>query len=294
MILPPNDGTIAPRELGGWMMSEGIPFASSREISGWVGCEPSEVSTVLRGAREAGTMMCVTTSGWATGLSNSPDVVVDAMMRYLEHPYYLGFMRASEFHSAAYLGSRVTTVVTPARLSSRKLGDRWQIRFVQRYRPGVPTVRLPGSCEFPNIKVTVCSPDVLLMDVVSRPKYAGSMYNVCTIIGQLLERYDGALFGDFDRPTIAPDSLAEAAKLYTIADRQRAGYLIESVIDEWIDVNFDLGPLRRTIPRLPGFVDLQPNAPREFEQWMDHLVLRKPHVSQTWRVKRHAVLESDL
>jgi predicted transcriptional regulator of viral defense system len=142
---------------------------------------------------------------------------IDDMMGFLGHPYYVGFLSAAEVHDAAHQRPQVFQVVTNAHLRDRDFG-RVRVRFI---RSAVVADRPTVVRNTPTGTMTVSTPEVTVLDMISSPQHSGGLSNVATVIAQLLE----------DRK-LDPTALAVVAAGYPAPVAQRAGWLIEFAAHE--------------------------------------------------------------
>jgi len=152
---------------------------------------------------------------------------VDPMMRHLGHDYYVCLLSAAEIHGFSHQRPQVFQVMTPARLRPRTFG-RVRIEFVT----SVHTSNRPTDVvNTPTGTMRVSTPEVTVLDLVSFPNRSGALFNVATIIGDML--VEGAL--DVGR-------LAEVASDYPASIVQRTGWLLDYMARQ-VDVEVDTDPL---------------------------------------------------
>jgi predicted transcriptional regulator of viral defense system len=143
---------------------------------------------------------------------------VDDLMRFLGHPYYVGFLSAAEVHDAAHQRPQVFQVVTDAHLRDREF-DRVRMTFIRSAAtPSRPTV----TVNTPTGTMTVSTPEVTLLDMASAPEHSGGLSNIATVIADLLEdsKLDTA-------------ELARVAATYPASVAQRTGWLIDLAAREF-------------------------------------------------------------
>jgi predicted transcriptional regulator of viral defense system len=152
---------------------------------------------------------------------------VDELMRFLGHAYYVGYLSAAEIHDAAHQRPQVFQVVTEAHLRARSFG---RVHMVFIRSAGVvdrPTVRV----NTPTGTMTVSTPEVTVLDMVSAPEHSGGLSNIATVIADLLQE--------------SKLQLADVARVsadYPLAVAQRCGWLIDFVARE-IGMQVDLDAL---------------------------------------------------
>jgi predicted transcriptional regulator of viral defense system len=164
---------------------------------------------------------------------------VDDLMRFLGHPYYVGYLSAAEIHDAAHQRPQVFQVVTDARLRDREFG-RVRMTFV---RSAATSERPTVNVNTPTGAMTVSTPEVTVLDMASAPEHSGGLSNIATVIASLIE--DSKL---------DVGALAQAATGYPAAVAQRTGWLIDFVCTE-LDASVNLEALlavtaRRSTPAL--------------------------------------------
>jgi predicted transcriptional regulator of viral defense system len=142
---------------------------------------------------------------------------VDDLMRFLGHPYYVGFLSAAEVHDAAHQRPQVFQVVTDAHLRDREF-DRVRMTFI---RSAATASRPTVTVNTPTGTMTVSTPEVTVLDMASAPEHSGGLSNIATVIADLLEdsKLDTA-------------ELARVAATYPASVAQRTGWLIDLVARE--------------------------------------------------------------
>jgi len=125
-----------PRHLPDHLLAEGVSWATTEDLARRLGVEPSHVPDSLERARAAGRILSITKGAWLVvppeylGWGAPPPThYVDAWMRHLDHPYYVGLLSAAAHHGIAHHASHVFHVVTSARMRDRTIG-RSHIAFV--------------------------------------------------------------------------------------------------------------------------------------------------------------------
>jgi predicted transcriptional regulator of viral defense system len=151
------------------------------------------------------------------------------MMRHLGHDYYVCLLSAAEIHGFSHQRPQVFQVMTPARLRDRAFG-RVRIEFIT----SVHTSDRPTDVvNTPTGTIRVSTPEANVLDLVSFPNASGALFNVATIIGDML--VEDAL--DVGR-------LAEVASDYPVSIVQRTGWLLDYMAGQ-VDVEIDTEPLVR-------------------------------------------------
>jgi predicted transcriptional regulator of viral defense system len=260
-----------PRHLPDHLLAEGVSWVTTEALASRLGVEPARVPDSLERARTAGRIMSITKGAWLVVPPEylrwgapPPTHYVDAWMRHLGHPYYVGLLSAAGHHGITHHASHVFHVVTAARLRDRTIG-RSRIAFVHTVdatsRPTVVTT-------VPTGRLVVASVEVTLLDLVAHPKRSGGLGNVATIVANAVQD-----------DHIDAQRIVETASSYRPAVVQRLGFVIERAA-EHLGSDVDLEALaqfvrdRRTVPldlRAPAHGPTDPrwrvlmNAPLEID-----------------------------
>lgn len=226
---------VRPSDLPDWLMARGRHFVTTEEVGELVSVVPASVRQSLRRPRESNEIVSVTHGAWVpvppefrSAGAPPPAHFIDPLMKFLDHPYYVGFLTAAAVHGASHQAAMVFQVATPAVLRNREIGKA-QVRFIRR--SGVPS-RAVIEHLVPTGRIRVSTPEVTLLDLVESPRHGGGLSNVATVIGQLLED-----------DNINPHELATQAHTYPTSVAQRAGYLIDAM-GSFIGKSVDLEELR--------------------------------------------------
>ena len=229
---------VKPSDLPDWLIAQGRHFVTSEEVAELLGVDPGSVRQSLRRPAAAKKIVSVTNGAWVPvppehrrNAAPPPAHYIDALMGFLGHRYYVGFLTAAAIHGASHQASMVFQVVTSAALRDRKMGTA-ELRFVRRrqaaLRPAIDHL-------VPTGRIKVSTTAVTMLDLVGSPNRGGGLSNVATVIAQFAE--DGL---------IEPSELASAAATYPRAVIQRAGHLIDSM-SAIVGVQTDLAELERTV-----------------------------------------------
>lgn len=139
---------------------------------------------------------------------------IDQLMGFLGRSYYVGLLSAAELHGAAHQRPQVFQVMVNRPLSDRDI-QRVRLRFYERaHLDDVPVVLRNSR----TAQVRVSSPEATVFDLAERPKDSGSLDNVATIYGELVEeaQLDAA-------------KLVHVAARYPLAVVRRVGWLLDHV-----------------------------------------------------------------
>jgi predicted transcriptional regulator of viral defense system len=224
--------SLEPREFADWLLARGRHWVTTTEAAELLGTPERHVAPSLAQSRRRGLLFSPTKGLYVVipPEFRSWGVVpaahfVDPMMRHLGHDYYVCLLSAAEIHGFSHQRPQVFQVMTPARLRSRTFG-RVRIEFIT----SVHTSDRPADVvNTPTGTMRVSTPEVTVLDLVSFPNASGALFNVATIIGDML--VEGAL--DVGR-------LAEVASGYPASIVQRTGWLLDYMARQvGVDVNTD-------------------------------------------------------
>lgn len=234
--LDPVDTAIKPSDLPDWLIAHGQHFATTDEVAELVGVAPQSVRQSLRRPAAANKIASITRGAWvpvppeyrAAG-APPPAHFVHQLMKFLGHPYYVGFLSAAAIHGASHQAVMVFQVATTAKLRDRAIGH-GRMRFVQR--SAVPRRSVVDHL-VPTGRIKVSTPEVTLLDLVESPSLGAGLSNVATVIAQFVED-----------EIIDPAVLTHEAAGYPTAVAQRAGFLTETMA-ETVGAALDLSALER-------------------------------------------------
>lgn len=267
-----NASSISPSRLGNWLLGQGRHFVTTAEVAELVGVSKGSVPFSLQRARDACTIVSVTKGGWVpvppeyqSAGAPPPIHYVDAMMKHLGHPYYVGFLSSARIHGASHQVPMVLQVVTSALLRERRIGDS-RIQFVRRAKTATRAVQLHNV---ETGRVTVATSSTTILDIIEAPEFAAGLGNVGTVLGELA--IEGLVDGE---------RLAAAAIDYPATVAQRAGWLIEHMARE-VDAQVELDALAEFVAA-HDYTVLDPRSAAEGE--------RDPR----WRILVNAGVEHDL
>lgn len=244
-------GTVEPRDLADWLLARGRHWVTTSEAAELLGIPVDHVAPSLAQSRRRGLLFSPTKGLYVAIPSEfrSWGAVpaahfVDPMMRHLGHDYYVCLLSAAEVHGFAHQRPQVFQVMTPARLRDRAFG-RVRIEFITSVRTSDRPIDVVNT---PTGTMRVSTRETTVLDLVSFPRASGALFNVATVIGEMLS--EGVL--DVGR-------LGEVAVGYPVAVVQRTGWLLDYMAAQ-IDVAVDTEPLlplafSRTTPTPldPGF-----------------------------------------
>jgi predicted transcriptional regulator of viral defense system len=227
-------GPVAPRELADWLLSRGRHWITTAEAAALLGIPAGHVAPSLAAYRRRGHLFSPTKGlyvaippefrSWGAVPASH---FIDALMGHLGHDYYVCLLSAAEVHGFAHQRPQVFQVMTPARLRDRSFG-RVHLEFVASVHTADRSVQEVNT---PTGTMRVSTPEVTVLDLVTFPNLSGSLFNVATVLGDML--IDAAI--DTGR-------LADAAGGYPAATVQRTGWLIDHMSRD-LEIEVDTDPL---------------------------------------------------
>ncbi|MGA9596365.1 MAG: type IV toxin-antitoxin system AbiEi family antitoxin [Acidimicrobiia bacterium] len=227
-------GSVEPRDLADWLLARGRHWVTTSQAAELLGIPEHHVAPSLAQWRRRG-LLFSPTKGLYVAIPpefRSWDAVpaahfVDPMMQHLGHDYYVCLLSAAEIHGSAHQRPQVFQVMTSARLRDRTLG-RVRIDFITSVHT---SDRPTESVNTPTGTMRVSTPEATVLDLVAFPDESGALFNVATVIGEMLT--EGAV--DVGR-------LAEAAAGYPASIVQRTGWLLDYMAGQ-VEVEVDTEPL---------------------------------------------------
>lgn len=139
---------------------------------------------------------------------------VDPMMNHLGIDYYVAYAAAAQWWGAAHQAPQVFDAVTSRHVLDRDLGP-VRMRFHASSHIEADSVRRVAG---PRTMLNVASATLTAVDLASRPRFAGGLSAVATILAEL--------------PGLDGDRLAALAERRTTAVARRLGWLLELVRDD--------------------------------------------------------------
>lgn len=221
---------LRPAELADWMLGRGQHSATSVELAELLGVAEPSIRQSLR--RQSSSIVAVSKGLWVpvppeyrSAGAPPPIHFIDALMKHLGHPYYVGFLSAAELHGASHQKPMTFQIATSAVLRNREIGSS-KVQFIHRSTAGSRPTRL---FNVPTGQVEASTAAITILDLVEAPRFGAGIGNAATVIGELL--IENKL--DIDDLTIQ-------ARQYPTTVVQRTGYLIEHMAREVeIDVTLD-------------------------------------------------------
>ncbi len=225
---------VEPRDLADWLLARGRHGVTTAEVAELLGIPARHVAPSLARSRRRGHLFAPTKGLY---VAIPPEFrswgavpaahFVDPMMRHLGHDYYVCLLSAAEAHGFAHQRPQVFQVMTPARLRDRAFG-RVRIEFITSVHTADRPVDVVNT---PTGTMRVSTREATVLDLVSFPHASGALFNVATIVGEMLA--EDAL--DVGR-------LAEGAAGYPASVVQRTGWLLDYMAEQ-VGVAVDTGPL---------------------------------------------------
>ena len=141
-----------------------------------------------------------------------PPWYIDALMRHIGEPYYVGLLKAAELHGATHQAVMEFQVVTAKRLPKIKAGRNLIVFYYRKSMAAVALCIEDRKTDTGTMRVS--GPALTALDLLRYPRAAGGLDNVATVLADLAEKIDGgqlaALSAHAERPVV-----------------QRLGYLLD-------------------------------------------------------------------
>ncbi|MGZ3745169.1 MAG: type IV toxin-antitoxin system AbiEi family antitoxin domain-containing protein [Pseudobdellovibrionaceae bacterium] len=165
---------------------------------------------------------------------------IDALMKFMKQPYYVGALSAAALHGAAHQSPQELQVVTSKPIPMIESGAT-RIRFITKKDVRTTPVQ---QLQTPTGFMEVSTPEATIFDLLRYVRLAGHLDNVTTAIVELLE-------------TIHPTKLVQVAKLEKeFSYVQRLGYLVDRFSPNKV-ISMELHRLLEK--KRPGFIFLRPD-----------------------------------
>lgn len=133
------------------------------------------------------------------------------LMKYIQQPYYTGFLSAAQFYGASHQKPQRFQVVTLKNRQPLHCG-RVYVEFIANKNVAqMPTKKFNTSAG----ELLVATPEVIAADLVSAPQHGAGINNVATVLSELAESLDEARLLELTK--INPE-------LFWV---QRLGYLLD-------------------------------------------------------------------
>lgn len=144
-----------------------------------------------------------------------PSMYLDALMKHLKRPYYLGLLNAAAYHGAAHQQPQEFIVVTslPVLRTTQKKGLKVNYISKKKIPEDLLNVRKTGSGY-----LKISSPVLTATDLIHYAKRIGGINRVATVLNELAE-------------SIKPEDFTEILIDHVpVTALQRLGYLLGSVL----------------------------------------------------------------
>lgn len=146
-----------------------------------------------------------------------PTIYIEALMKYLKRPYYMGLLNAAAFHGAAHQQPQEFFVFTsfPVLRDTKRKGIRVNYISIKKF----PTALLEErKTESGYLKVS--SPELTVIDLIHFEKRVGGLDRVTTVLNELTDE-------------IKPEKLNGAfLKEVSAVSVQRLGFILEKVLEK--------------------------------------------------------------
>lgn len=140
-----------------------------------------------------------------------PSHYIDALMKFLKQPYYVGVLSAAALHGASHQSPQELQVVTSKAIPLIEVGSS-RIRFIKKKDMGSTPVE---QMKTPTGYINVSSPAATIFDLLRYARVAGYLDNVATVIAEMTENINST-------------DLAKSAKQEKdVSHIQRLGFLID-------------------------------------------------------------------
>jgi predicted transcriptional regulator of viral defense system len=169
-----------------------------------------------------------------------PTYYIDALMKFMKQPYYVGVLSAAALHGAAHQSPQELQVVTSRPIPMIESGPT-RIRFITKKNVEKTPVQ---QIKTPTGFIHVSTPEATALDLLRYVRLAGHLDNITTAIVELMEK-------------INPAKLTQAVKLEKeLSYVQRLGYLV----DRFSSNKAASKELFQFIEKkMPGFIFLRPD-----------------------------------
>lgn len=140
--------------------------------------------------------------------------LITIMMKYIDAQYYVALLSAAEFYGAAHQKPMIFQVITNRRIKhSLKFG---QVHIKLIYKKTLAALPIKNFVVRSGY-LKVATPELIAIDLLKFPKYAGGMNNIATVLSELVESMN------VHKLIELAESLGERYQL------QRLGYIIGKI-----------------------------------------------------------------
>jgi predicted transcriptional regulator of viral defense system len=143
-----------------------------------------------------------------------PSWYINDLMNHIDHPYYVGLLKAAEFHGAAHQAVMEFQVITEKRIPKIKAGRSTISFYYRKHLSEIEVGIEEGKTDTGKMKIS--SPELTALDLIRYPRASGGIGNIVTVLSEL---------------AIAIDSikLMAIAKVFEHSVQQRLGYLLDKL-----------------------------------------------------------------
>jgi predicted transcriptional regulator of viral defense system len=142
------------------------------------------------------------------------DELIPIMMKYIDAEYYVALLSAAGFYGASHQKPMVFQMITNRRIKhSLKFGQVHIQLIYKKSLADLPTNDFIVSSGY----LKVATPELIAIDLLKFPKYAGGMNNIATVLSELIESID------VKKLIQLAENMGERHQL------QRLGYIIEKI-----------------------------------------------------------------
>lgn len=266
--------SLQPRQLRDYLLEHGRPVVTLAETAELLQLPERQAATALVRLRRAGEMFSP-----APGLYlpvppqyrswNALPAVdfVDPMLRAGGFAYYVALLSAAELHGAAHQRPQVFQVIVDRAVKDRDYG-RVRVKFYTSSRAASAPTELRNTSTG---QVRLSTPAVTALDLATRPKDAGGLSNVATVVGELVE----------DRK-LEVDDVQAASVHFPAASVRRLGWLLDR-IDSGISTD-----------RLAAWIDGRATEGGRAGALLDPGGARRGITNSRWGIIENVVVEPDL
>ncbi len=142
-----------------------------------------------------------------------PSMYIDALMKYLKKPYYVGVLSAAATHGASHQQPMEFQVVTKGPLRDIELSGVRIHFFSKKNISEIPTTKIKTKSGYMNVS----GPEVTVFDLIKYVERAGYLDNVVNVLIELSDK-------------LRARQLAAVAKKFESTVVQRLGYLLDRYI----------------------------------------------------------------
>lgn len=205
-----------PRDYIDYLLSKGVFSFTSDEYQKALNLKKSALNTSLFRLRQKSIILSpvhgyhvIIPPEYRASKGVPAEHVVDGLMKYLNEPYYVALLSASETHGSAHQRPQAFQVMisgTRKNISSGNL----RIQFVyKRDLQKIPLVEKGTKTGF----FKLSSPEITAFDLIGYYDSCGGMNHVATVISELAEYIDNK-------------KLSDVATFFPLAWAQRLGYIL--------------------------------------------------------------------